>query len=161
MPKVASVTVAPLNDNFLDSVWTTDVRRNVDRALKNAMCIDGEEGKIALFGHNKDESSYYLGEFPEWDVVEVPNVRDLNATDIRRNLFDIFRPTDHTFMTRIAKYCKRHMPMIAEAHITLLACARIGAIHSVVFGVLLRLSSVVTSQSSVRLLRLSLSTVFL
>ncbi len=26
------------------------------------------------------------------------------------------------------------MPMIAEAHITLLACARIGAIHSVVFG---------------------------
>ncbi len=31
-----------------------------------------------------------------------------------------------------------HMPMIAEAHITLLACARIGAIHSVVFGVLPR-----------------------
>ena len=27
-----------------------------------------------------------------------------------------------------------YMPMIAEAHITLLACARIGAIHSVVFG---------------------------
>lgn len=30
-----------------------------------------------------------------------------------------------------------YMPMIAEAHITLLACARIGAIHSVVFGDLL------------------------
>ena len=27
-----------------------------------------------------------------------------------------------------------YMPMIAEAHLTLLACARIGAIHSVVFG---------------------------
>ncbi|OZT47743.1 hypothetical protein CH230_25460, partial [Salmonella enterica subsp. enterica serovar Heidelberg] len=27
-----------------------------------------------------------------------------------------------------------YMPMIAEAQITLLACARIGAIHSVVFG---------------------------
>lgn len=27
-----------------------------------------------------------------------------------------------------------YMPMIAEAHVTLLACARIGAIHSVVFG---------------------------
>ncbi len=27
-----------------------------------------------------------------------------------------------------------YMPMIAEAHITLLACARIGAIHSMVFG---------------------------
>ena len=114
MPEVGSVTVAPLNDNFLDSVWTTDVRRNVDRALKSAMCIDGETGKVALFGHNKDESSYYLNEFPEWEAVEVPNVRDLNAADIRRNLFDIYRPTDHTFLRRIEKYAKKHMPMIAE-----------------------------------------------
>ena len=114
MPKVSSITVAPLNDNFLDSVWTTDVRRNVDRALKDAMCIDGEVGKIGLFGHYKDESSYYLGEFPEWDVVDVPNVRDLNATDIRSNLFNIFRPTDHTFLRRVEKYAKAHMPMVAE-----------------------------------------------
>ena len=114
MPKVSSITIAPLNDNFLDSVWTTDVRRNVDRALKDAMCIDGEVGKIGLFGHYKDESSYYLGEFPEWDVVDVPNVRDLNATDIRSNLFNIFRPTDHTFLRRVEKYAKAHMPMVAE-----------------------------------------------
>lgn len=114
MPEVSSVSVMPLNDNFLDSVWTTDVRRNVDRALKSAMCIDGETGKIGLFGHYKDETSYYLDEFPEWEVIDVENVRNLNATSIRDNLFEIYRATDHGFMTRIEKYAKKHMPDFAE-----------------------------------------------
>ena len=114
MPEVRSVNVMPINDNFLDSVWTTDVRRLVSKALTSAMCIDGEEGSVALYGHSKDESSYYLREFPEWEVVEVDNISNINATDIRVNLFDIFRPTDHGFFGRIEKYCHKYMPMIAE-----------------------------------------------
>ncbi len=41
---------------------------------------------IALIGHSKDESGYYLKRFPQWDSVNVPNP-PLHATDIRDQLF--------------------------------------------------------------------------
>lgn len=45
--------------------------------------------KIGLIGHSKDSSSYYLKIFPTWKTVEVPNVDNINATDIRNGyLYD-------------------------------------------------------------------------
>jgi bifunctional NMN adenylyltransferase/nudix hydrolase len=39
--------------------------------------------KIAIIGHSKDESSFYLKLFPQWAHEEVELIEPLNATDIR------------------------------------------------------------------------------
>ena len=43
---------------------------------------------IALVGHSKDHSSYYLREFPQWKSIEVPNYKGFNSTDIRERYLD-------------------------------------------------------------------------
>ena len=44
--------------------------------------------RIGLIGHSKDHSSFYLRSFPNWDSIDVPNVEQINATDIRRGFFE-------------------------------------------------------------------------
>jgi bifunctional NMN adenylyltransferase/nudix hydrolase len=39
--------------------------------------------KIALIGHKKDASTFYLDMFPQWDFVEQPLIEPLHATSIR------------------------------------------------------------------------------
>jgi bifunctional NMN adenylyltransferase/nudix hydrolase len=39
--------------------------------------------KTAVIGHKKDESSFYLDMFPQWDYVDVEKIEPLGATDIR------------------------------------------------------------------------------
>lgn len=43
--------------------------------------------KVALIGHSKDESSYYLNLFPLWGSINVPQSILLSATEIREDLF--------------------------------------------------------------------------
>ena len=39
--------------------------------------------KDAIIGHKKDDSSFYLDMFPQWDYVNVEQIEPLGATDIR------------------------------------------------------------------------------
>jgi bifunctional NMN adenylyltransferase/nudix hydrolase len=39
--------------------------------------------KTGVIGHKKDESSFYLDMFPQWDFVDVEQIEPLGATDIR------------------------------------------------------------------------------
>lgn len=39
--------------------------------------------KIGIIGHKKDESSFYLDMFPQWDFINVDEIEPLGATDIR------------------------------------------------------------------------------
>lgn len=39
--------------------------------------------KVGIIGHDKDETTFYLSMFPQWERVEVPLIEPLNATDIR------------------------------------------------------------------------------
>jgi bifunctional NMN adenylyltransferase/nudix hydrolase len=43
--------------------------------------------KIALIGHCKDSSSFYLKMFPNWDFIETNNYKNIHATDFRENFF--------------------------------------------------------------------------
>jgi len=63
------------------TMWLTDVRSKVLDALE---C---EDNKISLYGYFKDQSSFYLGCFPNWQVEEVSSVRLMNATDVRAEYF--------------------------------------------------------------------------
>lgn len=93
-----SVIVVPIRDyTYNDEKWVTEVRAAVNSVLVSGNPDNNDLGvfygqdlssaKIALLGHSKDESSYYLKMFPDWDSIEVPNIDGLNATDIRLAAF--------------------------------------------------------------------------
>ena len=48
-----------------------------------------EGNNIGIIGHKKDESSFYLDLFPEWELVEMENTCGTNATDIREKYFNM------------------------------------------------------------------------
>ncbi|MDO4794520.1 MAG: adenylyltransferase/cytidyltransferase family protein [Brachymonas sp.] len=58
----------------------------VEAAVQASMRADGANpasARVALVGHVKDASSYYLRLFAHWQWVPVGNVAGINATDIR------------------------------------------------------------------------------
>ena len=75
------VAIEPVSDWFYDeNGWINEVSSAV---LKHA----DNQDKIAIVGHQKDASSYYLKCFPSWQHVDVDNYCAFNATDFRKKLF--------------------------------------------------------------------------
>jgi len=72
-----SVSVVGVEDYVHDSDWKQSVQD----------IVSSDSNDIVLVGHSKDESSYYLNLFPEWDFKEVAAVEDLSSTDIRDEWF--------------------------------------------------------------------------
>jgi bifunctional NMN adenylyltransferase/nudix hydrolase len=74
------VVVLPLRDKtYNDQQWALQVQEIVA-----SVTTDGE---IAIMGHSKDETSYYLDMFPQWDLIDVSNIKDIHATEIRTGYF--------------------------------------------------------------------------
>lgn len=46
-----------------------------------------QDQRIGLIGHAKDNTSYYLNLFPEWTSVNVPQIKNVDATTIRDAYF--------------------------------------------------------------------------
>lgn len=72
-----------IEDNyFSDAEWADDVKAAVRISA-------GPKSKIILFGATKDDSSFYLNLFPEWelDLNNAPIIQ-FGATDIRQAWFD-------------------------------------------------------------------------
>ena len=61
---------------YNDQAWAIRIQEIVARHS-----TDNEH--IGIIGHEKDESSFYLKMFPQWDSEEVELIEPLNATDIR------------------------------------------------------------------------------
>lgn len=67
---------------YNDQAWASRVQEIVQSFGIN------REHKVAIIGHDKDESTFYLNMFPQWDRMEVGElVEPLNATDIRNLYF--------------------------------------------------------------------------
>lgn len=78
----ARVLVTPIADSINDvSDWTHRVETAVN-ALKHS-----RDESVALIGHAKDASSYYLKLFPRWSSIDVPQHRELSATQLRDRFF--------------------------------------------------------------------------
>lgn len=74
--------IRSLHDHkYNDHTWAAEVQSHIS-----------DQGKIGIIGHSKDESSYYLKMFPQWDTIEHPLNDEINATDIRRLLFEARSP---------------------------------------------------------------------
>lgn len=75
------VTIIGIEDMlYNDSEWITQVRGKVQAVIDSRK--DGDK-KVALFGHNKDETSYYLELFPAWDSENISNYKGLSSTTER------------------------------------------------------------------------------
>ena len=48
--------------------------------------------KLPWSAHFKDDSSYYLNHFPQWRLIEAPNAGGIDATSIRRILYETANP---------------------------------------------------------------------
>lgn len=78
----ARVSFVPLRDYYDDQRWVAAARAAVAH-------WSGNSGRIALLGHVKDASSYYLQRFPDWQLLEVPQQGDIDATAVRALYFDV------------------------------------------------------------------------
>jgi bifunctional NMN adenylyltransferase/nudix hydrolase len=96
-PKYCSrVIIKPLRDQkYNDQKWATSVQEHVEEALDQIVMQIGitrheniKKMRIGIIGHSKDESSYYLKMFPQWDLVEHAMNENVSATDLRRLVFE-------------------------------------------------------------------------
>jgi bifunctional NMN adenylyltransferase/nudix hydrolase len=98
-PDTTNLSIEPINDHtYNDTAWIVQVRRKVKEALlggkKNcwdprAWQPDGiADFKVGLIGCKKDNSSYYLDLFKDFDSEAVEFVDPLNATEVRKMIFD-------------------------------------------------------------------------
>ncbi len=75
-----NVIVRPLHDKmYNDQEWVKQVQ--------DVVATEGAT-KIGIIGYSKDESSYYLKMFPQWETIDVGNIDDIHATDIRDAYFN-------------------------------------------------------------------------
>lgn len=87
------IVVLPLEDAaYNDTLWVKNVHNKVQEALATPGLAWPQErlfepARIALIGHSKDSTSYYLKLFPQWDSIEVPSYRELSGTAIRQSFF--------------------------------------------------------------------------
>lgn len=79
------VKVVPVSDYpYDDNKWVAAVQAVVFASRK----YTPDPYTTTLIGHKKDETSYYLNLFKQWDSIDLPNVNGYNATMIREALFD-------------------------------------------------------------------------
>ncbi|UHQ22997.1 bifunctional nicotinamide-nucleotide adenylyltransferase/Nudix hydroxylase [Lysobacter sp. 5GHs7-4] len=86
--------VRPLRDRlYNESRWIAGVQR----AVAEAIAADGgdAQARVGLIGQDKDASSYYLREFPQWDLVDVQHTATLSATELRRYLYEANQLDSH------------------------------------------------------------------
>lgn len=119
----ACVTFIPVRDYFDDERWAARVQRDVA-----ALVDDGAE--IALVGHFKDDSSYYLNHFPQWQLVEAPRAGTVDATALRRVLFE----AEHTgpALDALASEVPAAVLQYLKAWALLPHCARLAEEHMVI-----------------------------
>jgi bifunctional NMN adenylyltransferase/nudix hydrolase len=79
----------PLDDfMYQDSKWVENVQSVVDRVVNLHQYEDAKyKPSIALIGHSKDATGFFLKLFPQWKSLPVINPPNINATDIRNIYF--------------------------------------------------------------------------
>lgn len=66
---------------YNESLWLSEVQSGVTAHTRGS-------SDVALIGHLKDESSYYLRSFPAWEFLPAHIVSPLSATGVRRAYFE-------------------------------------------------------------------------
>lgn len=81
------VHMAPLeNYTYNLNRWVEEVQDVVRTVIFRKFSPDSFD--IKLIGHNKDSSSFYLNLFPSWGSINVENYKKIDATTIRKQMFE-------------------------------------------------------------------------
>ncbi len=112
------VVIEPLPDSkYNDDLWVTNVQKSVASAFLRGLGPWHPLATVALIGHAKDHTSYYLKLFPQWDSVDVDSHKmldnkneSLSATDLRKN---IFKEDAFTFKNKDSIYHHVHYNVYA------------------------------------------------
>ena len=104
------------NNNFLEAQWFEGRKLNVAYNCIDPH-LDKDGGKIALI----------------WEGDEPDQSQEISYLELHKNVCKFSNILKDLGAVKGSKICI-YMPMIPEAAYAMLACARIGAIHSVVFG---------------------------
>jgi bifunctional NMN adenylyltransferase/nudix hydrolase len=76
------ISIVSVEDNmYNDTLWAASIHEEVTKVNKF------HEGNIGIIGHVKDESSFYLKMFPQWEFINQPLIEPLNSTNIREMYF--------------------------------------------------------------------------
>ncbi|MBI3898140.1 MAG: bifunctional nicotinamide-nucleotide adenylyltransferase/Nudix hydroxylase [Gammaproteobacteria bacterium] len=78
----ARLVFCSVRDYYDDAKWEAAVRKAVSSTI-------GLRSTVGIIGHTKDDSSYYLKNFPEWQFVSHENESNISATDLRCSLFSV------------------------------------------------------------------------
>lgn len=65
---------------YNDDAWAVRVQNIVAKHTT-------EDSKVAIIGHKKDVTSFYLDMFPQWELIEVDLIEELSASQIRQLYF--------------------------------------------------------------------------
>lgn len=88
----------PVEDTiYNDGQWVKNVQAAVKAAFTRAFGAWHPLAKVALVGHGKDSTSFYLNLFPQWESINVRNYKNINASDIRKQFFNqaaLFEPVN-------------------------------------------------------------------
>lgn len=77
----------PLKDClYNDQEWISKIQ---DRVTQELLITNSEKENVVLYGYHKDETSYYLDMFPQWDYIEANCNKTLHSTDIRTRMFEL------------------------------------------------------------------------
>lgn len=108
------IIIVPNTDSMYDNTaWSVRIQDIVDDYRSGAT--------VALVGHNKDATTWYLDSFPQWDFINIPLSEQLSASDIR-DLYFRERPNlnfiKSVVPTPVLEYMQRFM--LTDAYETVL-----------------------------------------
>jgi len=82
------ISIQHVQDRFYQNkYWITDVQKTVFDAISRSGWHD--KPSVALMGHKKDESSWYLDSFPQWDFIETDSITISEDDDVIMHSTDI------------------------------------------------------------------------
>ena len=81
----ARILAFPLLDyTYNHQLWIKSIQQLISGITQTKIA---SKSKIGLIGHNKDHTSSYLNDFPQWERVEIENYQNISSTHIRESYF--------------------------------------------------------------------------
>lgn len=81
-PNHAKLSYAAGRDNlYNNAAWAAEIQKTVSGEAYDL--FGPRDVKIGIIGHRKDNSSFYLDMFPQWEFIQNQYIEGVNATDIR------------------------------------------------------------------------------
>lgn len=101
VPRSRALFVHVRDYYYNEALWLSEVQTGVHTHTRGST-------DVALIGHIKDESSYYLRSFPAWEFIPTHVHSDLSATTVRKAYFEdrqtdvqtMVPPAVHAFLHR-------------------------------------------------------------